>query len=45
MKDRVLCGYDLILLVFPANQENRSESLSERIAQLESLYKKAGLLV
>jgi len=44
MKNRVISGYDLILLVFPAGQDNGNESLSDRIAQLESLYKKAGLL-
>jgi len=43
MKNRVLGGYDLILLIFPVSMD-RSESLSDRIAQLESLYKKAGLL-
>jgi len=43
MKNRVCAGYDLILLVYIG--VNGSESLSDRIRQLESLYKKAGLLV
>jgi ribonuclease P protein component len=44
MKNRACCGFDLILLVY-SGAEIKNESLSDRIKQLESLFKKAGLLV
>jgi ribonuclease P protein component len=45
MKNRLLCGYDLILLVSAETEQNRSGSaLSNRNSQLESLFEKAGLL-
>jgi ribonuclease P protein component len=45
MKNRLLGGYDLILLVSAETEQNRSGStLSNRNSQLESLFEKAGLL-
>jgi len=44
MKNRAYCGFDLILLVY-AGADIKNESLSDRTKQLESLFKKAGLLV
>jgi hypothetical protein len=40
MKNRLSGGYDLILLVYPES----AAVLSDRTAQLESLFLKAGLL-
>ena len=39
MKDRIACGYDFILLVYPGLQ-----SILDRMEQLESIFHKAGLL-
>jgi len=39
MKERLACGYDLILLVYAET----NMALSGRIGQLESLFSKAGL--
>ena len=47
MKDRLSGGYDFVLLVYPETEVNLSGkklTLSDRTAQLESLFKKAGLL-
>lgn len=41
IKEQVLGGYDLILLLYP---ESGKTTLSIRMEQLQSLYKKAGLL-
>ena len=43
MKYRLTGGYDLIFLVYSDQQGNRG-SLSDKAVQLESLFKKAGLL-
>jgi hypothetical protein len=43
MKNRLVGGYDLILLVYPEAERKRS-TLSDRALQLESLFKKAGLI-
>jgi len=43
MKNQLVCGYDLILLVYHDQLQNK-EPLSDRIRQMESLFKKAGLL-
>jgi len=42
MKDRLDVGFDLIFLVYP--EADRTTVLSGRTEQLESLFKKAGLL-
>jgi len=42
IKNRLECGYDLILLVYPESE--LSLNLQDRCGQLESLFKKAGLL-
>jgi len=39
VKERILSGYDLILLLYP---ESGQMTLSDRMEQLQSLYKKAG---
>jgi len=45
MKDRLLSGYDLILLIYPdVKGLNTVITLSGRTQQLESLFIKAGLL-
>jgi len=45
MKNRLLGGYDLILLVSAETEQNYSGSaLSYRNSQLETLFMKAGLL-
>jgi len=43
MKNRLLGGYDLILLVYPDSLQSMQGMLS-RQEQLESLFTKAGLL-
>jgi len=43
MKGRLSCGNDFILLVYPESESWAGGSLSERTAQLESLFTKAGL--
>jgi len=47
MKNRIYAGFDLILLVYVGADfgKLKTESLSDRIRQLESLFIKAGLLV
>jgi ribonuclease P protein component len=46
IKNRLLCGYDLILLVYPDTGKilPKMPVLSDRTWQLESLFSKAGLL-
>jgi len=47
LKGHVCAGYDFILLVYTGavkTEKPVNESLSDRIVQLESLFKKAGLL-
>ena len=44
MKNRLVCGYDLILLVYPEFNRAASATLSGRMEQLETLFYKAGLL-
>jgi ribonuclease P protein component len=46
MKNRLIGGYDLILLVFPETEKDQQKEpvLSDRTLQLEFLFKKAGLL-
>jgi ribonuclease P protein component len=45
MKPHLSVGHDLILLVYPVSKElSATETLSERIRKLESLFLKAGLL-
>lgn len=41
IKERLICGYDLILMI---HQAPNKASLSERMEQLESLFKKAGIM-
>jgi len=42
MKDRLTGGHDFILLIYPETE--KKTALSDRSAQLESLFAKAGLL-
>jgi len=46
MKNRLFGGYDLILLIYHEAEKNQQKDpvLSDRIWQLEFLFKKAGLL-
>jgi ribonuclease P protein component len=49
LKNRLTCGYDLILLVYPETGSDRlttvrKMTLSDRSKQLEFLFSKAGLL-
>jgi len=47
MKNRLAAGSDFVLLVYPetdAAKLKKKRTLSGRAAQLESLFKKAGLL-
>jgi len=43
MKDRLIGGFDLVLLVSPVPVKEQG-TLSEKSELLESLFKKAGLL-
>jgi len=45
MKSDLLGGYDLVLLVYPESKTMQTKiRLQDRQNQLESLFKKAGLL-
>jgi ribonuclease P protein component len=44
MKNRLSGGYDLIFLVYPEAEKSQTDSTVSTAWQLESLFKKAGLM-
>jgi len=45
IKNRLICGFDFILQVFPDKEEPKKKLvLSDRAMQLETLFTKAGLI-